>query len=79
MRDHSLSGYAWTIMDVELVQTESLREACQKRAPPMQPPIPCRQHSIEEYSDLLAEWHLKRSFLLKDLKTSGNHGHCAGR
>ena len=64
-------------MDVELVRIESLREACRKLAPPMQLPVTCRRHSIEEYGDLLAEWHLKRQFSLEDPKTSGNRVHPA--
>ena len=64
-------------MDVELVRIESLREACRKLAPPMQLPVTCRRHSIEEYGDLPAEWHLKRQFSLEDPKTSGNRVHPA--
>ena len=65
-------------MDMELVRRECLRGAYHKLAPSVQPPVTCRQHSIEEYSDLLAEWRLKRPFSLEDPQTSGNSGHPAG-
>ena len=65
-------------MDMELVRRECLRGAYRKLAPSVQPPVTCQQHSIEEYSDLLAEWHLKRQFSLEDPQTSGNSGHPAG-
>ena len=59
-----------------LCEENALREAYQKLAPSVQPPVTCRQHSIEEYSDLLAEWRLP--FSLEDPQTSGNRGHPAG-